>query len=77
MAPGDVYVVYEEQGGWTVMRAEGQDFEKYGSDYYDAIAAGKEKARSLGLDLVVNYKDGRTGRYYYQYNDTTGELEQT
>jgi len=66
MAKGDVYVVHEKQGGWTVMYAEGKDFQKYGDQYYKAIRKGKKVAKEMGTDLVVNYKDGRTGRYYYK-----------
>jgi len=75
MAPGDIYVVYEDNGGWTVMEAEGANFKKFGHRYHDAIRFGKRKALKQEKDLMVNYKDGRTGRYYYKYQD--GELEQT
>jgi hypothetical protein len=75
MAENDIYIVHEENGGWTVMEAEGSNFKKFGHKYHEAIRFGKRNALDKSKDLMVNYKDGRTGRYYYKYRD--GELKQT
>jgi len=80
MAPGDIYVNWQEGDGWTVQRAETGDMPTkelryFGSQYHQAIQNAKKQAKQRKTGLVVNYKDGRTGRYQYGYNEATGELE--
>jgi len=60
------YVVYEGEQ-WVVMLEEGRNIQTFDAKR-PAVMRAKELGRRNDRDVMVNYKDGRTGQQFYSYS---------